>query len=212
MRSVSTIRSSKQLAMSNRQPGMNKFYLVHCLLLIAYCLFLPACENNEKDLPSFRKKQISIDVGKEITAFMSEDAKVKAKLTSPYMLRNEADSSYIEFPKTLHVDFYNDSMIVESKLDALYGKWYEVDSKVFLKDSVVVKNILKGDTLHCRELWWDQKKERFYTDKAVRINKKGGTVIYGTGLEAPQDFSGYTIFQITGPFSFPESGFKQKTD
>ncbi|HTQ65171.1 MAG TPA: LPS export ABC transporter periplasmic protein LptC [Puia sp.] len=175
-------------------------------------ILFSSCENDEKDLPSFRKKQISIDVGKEITAYMSEDAKVKAKLTSPYMLRNEADSAYIEFPKTLHVDFYNDSMVVESKLDALYGKWYESDSKVFLRDSVIVKNILKGDTLHCKELWWDQKKEKFYTDKPVRINKKGGTVIYGTGLEAPQDFSGYTIFQITGPFAFPESGFKKKVE
>ena len=205
MRSVSTIRRTKRWTIDSRP-----WPIVYGLLSI--CLLLTSCENNEKDLPSFRKKQISIDVGREITAYMSEDAKVKAKLTSPYMLRNEADSAYIEFPKTLHVDFYNDSMVVESKLDALYGKWYEGDSKVFLRDSVIVKNILKGDTLHCRELWWDQKKERFYTDKPVRINKKGGTVIYGTGLEAPQDFSGYTIFQITGPFAFPESGFKTKSD
>ena len=165
-----------------------------------------ACENNEKDLPSFRKKQISVDEGIEITAYMSENAKVKAKLVSPYMLRSEVDSSYIEFPKTLHVDFFNDSLVVESQLDALYGKWKEAENKVFLRDSVVVKNILKGDTLRCQELWWDQKAEKFYTDKAVRIYKKGGTVIYGTGFEAPQDFSGYTIFKITGPYGFPENG------
>src|SRR6516164_6698045 len=78
-------------------------------------------------------------------------------------------------------------------------------NKVFLKDSVVVKNILKGDTLRCRELWWDQKTQKFTTNKPVRIYKKGGTVIYGEGLEAPQDFSGYTIMQITGPYGFPEN-------
>ncbi len=175
------------------------------ILYILSALFLFSCENNEKDLPSFRKKQVSIDEGRQITAFLSEDAKVKAKLISPYMLRKEADSPYTEFPKTLHVDFYNDSMVVESQLDARYGKWYESLSKVFLKDSVVVKNILKGDTLHCLELWWDQKAEKFYTDKAIRINKKGGTILYGLGLEAPQDFSGYTIFQVTGPYGVPDS-------
>ncbi len=178
----------------------------YCLLFCALCSWLlPACENNMKNLPSFRQKHISIDEGKQITAFMSENAKVKAKLTAPYMRRNEVDSPYVEFPQSLHVDFYNDSLLIESIMDARYGKWREIDGKVLLRDSVVVKNILKGDTLYCRELWWDQKAEKFYTDKPVRIHKAGGTILYGTGLEAPQDFSGYTIYQITGPFAFPEN-------
>jgi LPS export ABC transporter protein LptC len=160
-----------------------------------------------KNLPNFREKHISIDEGKRITAYYSVSARVKAKLTAPYMRRNEADSPYLEFPRSLHVDFYKDSTeIVESTLDARYGKRFEIEEKVLLKDSVVLKNVLKGDTLYCQELWWDQKKEKFYTEKPVRIHKAGGTVLYGTGLEAPQDFSGYTIFQITGPFAFPENG------
>jgi LPS export ABC transporter protein LptC len=167
---------------------------------------LAACENNMKTLPNFRQKHISVDEGRNITAYMSESARVKARLTAPYMRRNEVDSPYVEFPQTLHVDFFNDSMLISSVMDARYGKWIEQESKVLLRDSVVVKNTLKGDTLYCQELWWDQKREKFYTDKPVRIHKAGGTVLYGTGLEAPQDFSGYTIYQITGPFAFPENG------
>ncbi len=170
------------------------------------CWLLAACENNMKNLPNFREKHISVDEGRNITAYMSESAKVKARLTAPYMRRNEGDSPYVEFPQTLHVDFFNDSMVISSIMDARYGKWIEQESKVLLRDSVVVKNTLKGDTLYCQELWWDQKREKFYTDKPVRIHKAGGTVLYGTGLEAPQDFSGYTIYQITGPFAFPENG------
>ncbi|MDP4128572.1 MAG: LPS export ABC transporter periplasmic protein LptC [Bacteroidota bacterium] len=167
---------------------------------------LAACENNMKDLPNFRQKHFGVDEGKQITAYMSESAKVKARLTAPYMRRNEVDSPYVEFPQSLHVDFYNDSMTIASVMDARYGKWLELQSKVLLRDSVVVKNTLKGDTLYCQELWWDQKSEKFYTTKRVQIHKAGGTVLYGTGLEAPQDLSGYTIYQITGPFAFPENG------
>ncbi len=170
------------------------------------CGFFSACENNVKDLPNYRQKQVSVDEGRKITAYMSESAKVKAKLTAPYMRRSEMDSSYVEFPNSLHVDFYNDSLKIESIMDARYGKWKEQEGKVYLRDSVVVKNILKGDTLYCKELWWDQKAEKFYTDKPVQIHKSGGTILYGTGLEAPQDFSGYSIYQITGPFAFPENG------
>jgi LPS export ABC transporter protein LptC len=170
------------------------------------CVLFPACENNIKTLPNFRQKQVSVDEGKKITAFMSEDARVKAKLTAPFMRRKELDSPYVEFPNTLHVDFYDSLLRIQSVMDAKYGKWREQDGKVYLRDSVIIKNLEKGDTLYCVELWWDQKAEKFYTDKPVQIHKSGGTILYGTGLEAPQDFSGYTIFQIAGPFAFPENG------
>ena len=92
-----------------------------------------------KDLPNFRQKHFGVDEGKQITAYMSESAKVKARLTAPYMRRNEVDSPYVEFPQSLHVDFYNDSMTIASVMDARYGKWLELQSKVLLRDSVVVK-------------------------------------------------------------------------
>jgi len=175
------------------------------LAILGLFLILAGCENNEKDLPNFRKKQSVVDQAWNVLIFYSNNGKVTAKLTAPYMLNNQTDSSYIEFPRTLHVDFFNDSMVVESQMDALYGKYFQSQNKVFLRDSVVVKNILKGDTLRSQELWWDQKTQKFTTNKPVRIYKRGGTVIYGKGLEAPQDFSGYTIMQITGPYGFNEN-------
>jgi len=186
---------------------LSLFRLYTLFIIIGFAtLLIGACENNMKTLPNYGQKQISVDEGKKIVAFMSENAKVKAKLSSPYMLRSESDSPYVEFPKTLHVDFYNDTLKIESLMDARYGKWMETIGKILLRDSVVVKNIVKGDTLYCKELWWDQRAEKFYTDKPVQIHKSGGTILYGMGLEAPQDFSGYTIFQISGPFAFPENG------
>jgi LPS export ABC transporter protein LptC len=180
-----------------RLPRITRFGL----LAIGGLVFM-GCENDERDLPSFRQKQVVIDTAIQVLIYYSTNAMVTAKLTSPFMLNSQSDPKYIEFPKSLHVDFYNDKMIVESQTDALYGKYFQDNQKVFLKDSVVVKNILKGDTLRCRELWWDQRTHKFFTDKAVRVFKRGGTVINGTGFEAPEDFSGYTIYQIQGPYGF----------
>jgi LPS export ABC transporter protein LptC len=150
--------------------------------------------------------------GDSITAYLSEagmemgslQARVKGKLTAPYMLHYQrVDSPYFEFPRTLHVDFFKDSVavnetpVVESKLDALYGKYLPSQEKVYLRDSVVVKNILKGDTLHCRYLWWDQHTQRFSTDDPVRINTPD-KILYGKGMEADQNFRWYTIRKMTG--------------
>jgi LPS export ABC transporter protein LptC len=162
------------------------------------CLLLGSCENNVKDLPSSGRRQYVPEEGVNIVSNLSEKGLVKGQLTAPYMLRYQmADTPYTEFPRTLHVDFFNDSMKIESKVDALYGKYLPNQEKVFLRDSVVVKNILKGDTLHCRELWWDQHTQRFYTDKPVRINTKT-QILWGTGMEADQNFRWYNIKTLTG--------------
>jgi len=169
-------------------------------------LFFVACEKKkEKEVAAPR--QIVPEEVTNIEGLLSEpnndstgklDAKVKGKLTAPFMLRYQrTDSPYAEFPRSLHVDFYNADMQVESQLDALYGKYLQNQDKVFLRDSVVVKNVLKGDTVRCQELWWDQHTERFTTDKPVRIYTKD-KILFGTGMEADQNFRWYTIRKLTG--------------
>jgi LPS export ABC transporter protein LptC len=182
-------------------PGRWRWEIIPAL---AVCLFLGGCENNLKDLPSM-KKMVIPEQGWKIESYMSEGAKVKGKLSAPYMLRyQQADTPYVEFPKSLHVDFYNDSLMIESQMDALYGKYFQNQNKVFLRDQVVVKNILKGDTLHCKELWWDQGTARFYTDKPVQIYTKD-KILFGTGMEADQSFRWYTIKKLTGSVLSAES-------
>jgi LPS export ABC transporter protein LptC len=124
------------------------------------------------------------------------------------MLRVQDVNPYVEFPKTLHVDFFNDSGKIDSRLDARYGKYFEPESKVFLKDSVRVINVL-GDTLYCDELWWDRNRtgREFYTDKPVKIRKRM-EVINGTGMEAAQNFKNWVIQNPSkGVMKIPASQF-----
>ena len=172
--------------------------------VIIAVLFLVSCENDMKEVDELMKKRLAVEEAINVTSYMSQGGRMKAKLTSPYMVihqpgPNQSDSSYVEFPRTLHVDFFNDSAnaVIESTLDARYAKYRENEKKVYLRDSVVVINILKKDTLRTDELWWDQNKEEFYTDKPVRIHQPDKT-IYGTGLRAAQDFTWYDIFKIQG--------------
>jgi len=171
-------------------------------LFMTISILLVACENKVKDSSSFRK-QLVPEEAFQVESYMSEGAKIKGKLLAPYMIRfQRIDSPYSEFPRSLHVDFYKDSVakdsiVIESQLDALYGKYLQNQNKVYLRDSVVVKNILKGDTVHCLDLWWDQHTERFTTDKPVRIYTKD-RILFGNGMEADQNFRWYTIKKLTG--------------
>ncbi|MCC7523407.1 MAG: LPS export ABC transporter periplasmic protein LptC [Chitinophagaceae bacterium] len=167
-----------------------------------------ACENSEQEIQAFTEKKIGVDEAKAIETYFSQSGKMRAKLTSPIMFRYQDTLPRVEFPQTLHVDFYSDSLTVESILDAKYGRYLEGQKKMFLKDSVVVIQRFNQDTLRCQELWWDQNKEIFYTDKPVKITKRDGTVLPGQGLEASQDFRNIKIINPSqGILPVPESDF-----
>ena len=177
---------------------MTNSLLYKCFLkavLLTGCFFVCACENDMQQVQALSKKTTAVEEAVNVESYYSQSAVVKAKLTAPLMLRIQSDTTAYEFPKSLHVDFYNDSTQVESQLFARYGRYMESQDRVLLKDSVIVFNI-KGDTLRTDELWWDQNKGNFYTDKPVSIHKGKTDIINAIGMTASQDLNDINLFKI----------------
>jgi len=130
-----------------------------------------SCENDITEVREMAKKSVNVEIGTNIDSYLSLEGKAKAHLTAPKIIRYVGEGPRrSEFPNRLHVDFFNDSNKIESRIDAQYGIYNENDQKVLLKNNVVATNIY-GDTLFTDELWWDQIAEKFYTDKKVTISK-----------------------------------------
>jgi LPS export ABC transporter protein LptC len=163
---------------------------------LSSCIFLFACENNVNEVKALGARVGGIDVGKDVAIYLSTDGKITAKLMAPLMNKYLLDSGkMIEFPHHLNVDFYKDSLIIESKLYAKYAKYIEAENKVFLRDDVVVYNIL-GDTLWCKEMYWDQNTNMFHTDKDVIVKQHNPIAkIYGKGFEANQNLTDIHILK-----------------
>ena len=178
--------------------------------LLTGCFFITACGNTDEQIKSMTSKRIGIEQAKGVSINYSIGAKTKARVTAPLMLRYQDTVPYVEFPKSIHADFYTDSLTIESRLDALYGRYMETESKVYLRDSVRLLNIA-GDTLYCNELYWDRNRvgREFYTDKPVRIRTKTH-IINGVGFESSQDFKTQLIRNITNSVvRVPASQFPQ---
>jgi LPS export ABC transporter protein LptC len=163
---------------------------------ISSCFFMLACENNVNEVQALSSRIGGIDVGKDVSIFISTDGKMTAKLMAPLMNKYLVDSGrMVEFPNTIKVDFYKDSLHIQSKLSADYANYKEQEDKVFLKNNVVVYNVL-GDTLWCKEMIWDQLTNKFTTDKEVIVKQHNPIAkIYGKGFEANQDLSDIHIFK-----------------
>ena len=190
-----------------------KYKREHMTILAAVfsgCFFLCSCENKLSDIEKFNQKDIAIEEGKNVVIKYSIAGKKKAILTGPVMYRVQDTVPYIEFPKNIHVDFFDIRDSIDSKLDAKYARYKESQSKVFLKDSVQKLKVInvKGDTLYCDELYWDRSHTgtEFYTDKKVRIRTRT-EVIDGIGMEARQDFKEYHIIKVTGIIKVPAAQF-----
>ncbi len=163
---------------------------------LSSCFFMTSCENDIDAVKGLGTKAGGIDVGKNVAIYISNDGKLGAKLTAPLMNRYLVDSSkMIEFPLSIHVDFYKDSNQIESQLSAKYAKYKEEENIIFLKEDVIIFNTL-GDTLWCKEMYWDQNTGKFYTEKDVVVKQHNPLAkIYGKGLEANQNLTDIRIFK-----------------
>jgi LPS export ABC transporter protein LptC len=177
-----------------------------CLWLIAF--LISSCENDVRRIKELTENKVTQEEATNIESFFSQEGKMKARLTAPLMIRVAADTVYVEFPKTLHVDFYNDSTKIETRLDSKYGKYFETSNKVYLRDSVVVINI-KGDTLKSPDLWWDKNTGLFYTDKYAIYHGIGKNIYGHKGLVATQDLTSIIFNQPTGTVQNSENGFQK---
>jgi LPS export ABC transporter protein LptC len=175
------------------------------------CIFLCSCENTNEDLKKLNSKKTGVEEAKMVNINFTQGGKIKAILTSPLMFRVQDSLPFVEFPKKIHVDFYNDSSIIESILDAKYAKYFESQSKVLLKDSVRFIGLKNGDTLYCDELYWDRNRPvyQFYTEVPTQIRTKTQN-INSIGFETSQDFSEKVFKKVTNSFiKVPTSQFPQ---
>ena len=173
-------------------------------VVITGCFFIYSCSNNYQEVQDLAKKKMPVDRATQVESYLSQDGMVKAKLTAPVMIRSTlSDTPTTEFPNSLHVDFYDSTQKIQSKLFAKYGLYYDNKRLVFLRDSVIIFNVT-GDTLRCEQLWWDQDRELIYTNVPVHIRKPDES-IDGTGLTADQNFTHWTIKNAKGPINVPDS-------
>lgn len=141
--------------------------------------------------------RVGEDHGEDVTILYSKGGKLQARLFAHTFIRAEsANPPYTDMKDGMKVEFFNDSGVVKSTLTARYARAYERESNVLIRDSVRVVND-KGERLETTELIWNQRLQKFFTEKPVSITTPTQTLT-GTGMEASQDFSIYQFTNVKG--------------
>lgn len=168
------------------------------MAIFALMLFLCSCENDVKEVGKINEVVIEpLNVHENLLLKYSDSSYTRLQLEAP-LSENfpQLEEPYQLFKKGIKVKFFNALGQENSRLKANYAKKFTNDELWIAKGDVVVVN-KKGEQLNSEELFWDKKKEKIYSDAYVKITTPT-EIIEGMGFEADQDFTNYTIKQVTG--------------
>jgi hypothetical protein len=122
------------------------------LLLLALLSTSLGCENDITEVREMAKKSTNVEIGTNIDTYMSLEGKAKAHLTAPKIIRYVGEGPRrSEFPNSLHVDFFNDSNKIDSRIEVA-EKFY-TDKKVTISKNyrrnyfVASKGLISNQTL-----------------------------------------------------------------
>ena len=130
----------------------------------------------------------------------TENGKLKVKIVATTIERFNNQQPQLVFSNHLVVYFYNDSALVQSTLKAEYAEINDGKKLMTAKENVILTNIT-GKKLESEELIWDEKNNKIYTDKKVKITT-GNEAIEGEGFVSTPDFTEYSISKIHVTFNF----------
>ena len=168
------------------------------MAVLPLILFLSSCE---RKIDKIKKTEIltlpSITVRNDNSVFC-DSGKIQLVLSFPIMeTYNNADPPYSEFRSGIKVVFYDGHKDPVGHVSSKYAKYINKTSLWELKDSVVVIN-QTNDMLETEQLFWDQGKDKIYTERFVKITSEDLNII-GTGFESDTHLNKRRIKNPSGP-------------
>ncbi len=189
----------------DRSKHVSTKSVYYFFMLMVLGISLSACENDLKKVEKIASNEASlpVEVSKDVELIYSDSSIVRAKLLTPTLKFYKVTNAYHEMPDGLFVEFYGPNKNIESTLSAKYGRKFQNQGIIEVRDSVVVINE-KGERLDTEKLIWNEKTKKIYTNSFVRITTLKD-VMFGEGMEANQNFTNYRIYKYRGSVSLEEN-------
>lgn len=179
------------------------------IIFISISVFLfTACGSDLKEIDHLiDEEQLNYEEAIDVNMIYSDSAIVRVNISSPRMLRHiDKANPRQEFLDGIKVTFYSPNHRAQSILTAKYAVRYDKKNEIHIRDSVIWQSN-GGERLETEELIWQERKERVYSNRFVKIAKPD-EIVYGYGFEANQDFTEWTMnaveAEVLGPLTDDE--------
>jgi LPS export ABC transporter protein LptC len=156
------------------------FYITATIFLTGLII---SCENKLEIIPKSDLLTLPSLTVRNFSTIFTDSGRIQLVLTSPVMEQyKNTEDPYSEFKLGILVKFYDGKEKPVGSVTSEYAKYTESTKIWELRDSVVVINEDK-DMLETEILFWDQQKDKIYTDRFVKITSID-QIIQGFGFES----------------------------
>ena len=182
------------------------------MVVVMLLLFTASCSGDKKEVVvvSFDPETTYTLRTTDYTTQFSDSGVTRYRAIAKDFLKfDKAQEPYSYFPEGIYVEKFDTLFNVEASLKADTAYNYEKKGLWKLIGNVKVEN-LEGKKFETSLLFWDQKEEKVYSDKYIRIQEED-KVITGIGFESNQNMTQYKIFNSQGVFPVSESASTDST-
>lgn len=173
-------------------------------MLIAAMFF--SCTNDSKEVRDFlAEKNLPIGIAKNAVHFYKDSGYVTSKLETSLMydFSNRKTHPYSEFPEGVIITSYENKGADSVRISGDYAISYKETFMSEMKGNVVVTNFSTKSILRTSQLFWDQKTNYFFSEKAFVLQTATDT-IHGVGFESKEDLSKWISKKVSGDITTQE--------
>ena len=138
-----------------------------------------------------------------VTTLVSDSGVTRYRInTEEWLVFDRKNPSYWAFEKGVYLEKFDSLFQVEASIKSDTAYYYDKQKLWKLIGNVHIQN-LKGEKFDTDLLYWDQNKQKVYSDQFIRIEQPD-RIITGRGFESNQQMTVYTINQPEGIFYVDE--------
>lgn len=181
-------------------------------VVVMLLLFTPSCSNENKDVVevSFDPEQTYTMKATEVSSLISDSGITRYRLNAKeWLVYGKAAEPFWYFPEGIYVEKFDTLFQSEASIKADTAYFFDKKGLWRLIGNVEIAS-LQGERFETEELFWNQKDEKVYSDKYIRI-EQSDKIITGIGFESNQNMTQYKIFNSQGIFPVSETSADTQT-
>lgn len=183
-----------------------RFFSITIVLgaMVMFLLF-SACSHREKALGKAITERDSLPIldTRGVTSLISDSGVTRYRIhTEEWLVFDRKDPPHWAFERGVYLEKFDSIFQVEASIKADTAYYYNKDELWKLMGHVDIKN-LKGERFSTELLYWNQREQRIYSDRFIRIEQPD-RIITGRGFESNQHMTVYKIHKPEGVFYIDE--------
>ncbi len=175
---------------------MRRFPVI--IIILATVLTLWSCrEERHSFVPDVVGDKVATMTTCDVTTLISDSGYTRYRITTDlWQMFEDAAEPFWRFPDGLFLQQYDQQMKPSSSVVCDSAIYYSRQRLWQLDGHVVMVNTLR-DTFLTQQLFWDQTRQKIYSDSFIHI-VRSDRIIEGYGFVSNQNMTAYTVNRPTG--------------